>query len=362
MRYYLFCRLSLVAPTLFIILTVNFFIVQFVPGGPVDQAMARFDNAMSPAFSVLGDNAQTDNAFINHTPQRFNQSARGFDAEIRSRIEKLYGFDKPIWERYINTIKNYLTFNFGNSFFKSEPVLELIWQRLPVSVSLGLWSTLLVYLISIPLGIKKASHAGRTLDVVSNMIIIALYAIPAFVIAIFFIIVFAGGTYFNFFPLRGLVSADFSTLSLVGKIKDYVWHITLPTIAMAMSGVAVLTLLTRNSFLSEIQKSYVITAKAKGLSDKQLLYRHVFRNAMVVIMTAFPPAFINLFFTGTVLVEIIFSLNGLGLLGYEAIMQRDYPIIFGTLYIFTLIGLLITILNDVIYTWIDPCINFEART
>jgi len=287
--------------------------------------------------------------------------ARGLDPQIIAEIEKQYGFDKPIWQRYIETIKNFISFDFGNSFFKSESVTGLMIKSLPVSISLGLWSTLLVYFISIPLGIRKAVKDGSKFDFWSSVVIIIGYAIPAFLLAVLLIVLFAGGSYFSLFPLRGLISFNFDQLSTWGKICDYFWHICLPTIAIVVSGFASLTMLTKNSFLDEIRKQYVVTARAKGLNEKQILYRHVFRNATLLIVSGFPAAFVSILFTGALLIEIIFSLNGLGLLGYEAIIQRDYPVIFGSLYIFTLIGLVTKLLSDLTYMLIDPRIDFEAR-
>lgn len=359
---YLFRRLLYVIPTLFAILTINFFIIQIAPGGPVDQAIANLERGNDSTKLSSGSQIHSisNPEYITKQESTY-RGARGLDPQIIDQIKKQYGFDKPIMQRYIDTINNYLRFNFGQSFFKSESVIDLIWHRLPVSLSLGLWSTLLVYMISIPLGIKKAISAGSRFDIWSSIVIIIGYAVPSFLLAILLIIVFAGGSYWEWFPLRGLVSYDFIELSNWDKIKDYLWHMVLPTLTMSVGGFATLTMLTKNSFLDEIGKQYVITARAKGLSEKQILYHHVFRNATLLIVSSFPAAFINLFFTGSLLVEIIFSLNGLGLLGYEAILQRDYPVIFGTLYLFTLIGLITSIISDLIYMLIDPRIDFEAR-
>ncbi|WP_392566731.1 microcin C ABC transporter permease YejB [Utexia brackfieldae] len=361
MLHYLIRRLLLVIPTLLAILTINFFVIQIAPGGPVDQAIAIMEMGPQSGGLLPGSESSMPVASKSATQESQYRGARGLDPQIIAQIKQQYGFDKPIWQRYLDTLKNYLSFNFGDSFFKSDSVLGLIWKSLPVSLSLGLWSTLLVYLISIPLGIKKAVKDGSRFDVWSSIMIIVGYAVPAFLLAVLLIILFAGGSYWDLFPLRGLVSNNFDTLSLWGKVKDYLWHITLPTIAIAIGGFATLTMLTKNAFLDEIQKQYVVTARAKGLSERQILYRHVFRNATLLIVSSFPAAFISLFFTGSLLVEIIFSLNGLGLLGYEAVLQRDYPIIFGSLYIFTLIGLLTSIISDLTYMLIDPRIDFEAR-
>ncbi|RKS85165.1 microcin C transport system permease protein [Orbus hercynius] len=356
MLSYLISRLLLIIPTLLIILTINFFIVQVAPGGPVDQAIAQLEMGPQLGAALLpGSELPTLN---NHQIYR---GAKGLDPQIIAAIEQQYGFDRPIWQRYIDTIKSFICFDFGNSFFKSESVTGLIIKSLPVSISLGLWSTLLIYMISIPLGIRKAVKDGSKFDFWSSMMIIIGYAIPSFLLAVLLIIVFAGSRYFDIFPLRGLMSANFAELDTWGKIKDYFWHICLPTIAMVTSGFASLTMLTKNAFLDEIRKQYVVTAKAKGLSNKQVLYRHVFRNATLLIVSGFPAAFIGILFTGALLIEIIFSLNGLGLLGYEAIISRDYPVIFGTLYIFTLIGLVTKLITDLTYMLIDPRIDFEAR-
>lgn len=356
MLNYFIRRLLLIIPTLLVILTINFFIVQIAPGGPVDQTIAMIQMGEGTGQGILSGG---ENISVNTT--QLYRGSRGLDPEIIAAIEKQYGFDKPLWQRYFDTIKNFVCFDFGNSFFKSDSVINLIINSLPVSISLGLWSTLLVYLISIPLGIHKAIKDGSRFDFWTSVIIIIGYAVPSFLLAVLLIVLFAGGSYWDIFPLRGLVSANFEQLDTWGKIKDYIWHIFLPTIAMAIGGFASLTMLTKNSFLDEIRKQYVITAKAKGLSERQILYRHVFRNATLLIVSGFPAAFIGILFTGALLIEFIFSLNGLGLLGYEAIIQRDYPVIFGSLYIFTLIGLITKLITDLIYVLIDPRINFEAR-
>lgn len=357
MLSYLIRRLLLIIPTLLIILTINFFVVQLAPGGPVDQAIAMIE--MGPQSGQVSF-ANSDRVITNNDNQ-FYRGSRGLDPQIVAEIEKQYGFDKPIWQRYIETIKHFVCFDFGNSFFKSDSVINLIISRLPVSISLGLWSSLLVYLISIPLGIRKAVKNGTQFDFWTSVIIIFGYAIPAFLLAILLIVLFSGGNYWDIFPLRSLVSANFDQLDFWSKIKDYFWHICLPTIAMVIGGFATLTMLTKNSFLDEIHKQYVTTARAKGLTEQQILYRHVFRNATLLIVSGFPAAFIGMVFTESLLIEVIFSLQGLGLLGYEAIIQRDYPIIFGSLYIFTLIGLVTKLITDLTYMIIDPRIDFEAR-
>ncbi|ELU01916.1 hypothetical protein CAPTEDRAFT_96449 [Capitella teleta] len=286
---------------------------------------------------------------------------RGLDPELIKDIEKLYGFDQPAHERFLKMIKNYLTFDFGDSFFRDAKVIDLIKEKLPVSISLGLWSTLIIYLISIPLGIRKAIKHGSRFDIWSSAIITTGYAIPSFLLAILLIVLFAGGSYWNFFPLRGLVSDNFEELSFLGQIWDYTWHMILPVICMVISGFATLTMLTKNSFLDEIHKQYVQTARAKGLDDHKVLYGHIFRNAMLLVISGFPAALIGILFTSSLLIEIIFSLDGLGLLGYEAAINRDYPVVFGSLYIFTLLGMLIKLVGDLTYVAVDPRIDFEAR-
>ncbi len=354
---YIIRRLLLIIPTLLAILTLNFFVVQIAPGGPVDQAIAMIEMGIDSGQNILPN---SERVVISNENQLYRGS-RGLDPQIIAAIEKQYGFDKPIWQRYIDTVKNYIFFDFGNSFFKSDSVINLIVKCLPVSISLGLWTTLLVYLISIPLGIRKAVKDGSSFDFWSSFIIIVGYAVPAFLLAILLIVLFAGGNYWDIFPLRGLISSEFEQFDILGKIKDYFWHICLPTLAMVIGGFASLTMLTKNAFLDEINKQYVITARSKGLSERQTLYRHVFRNATLLIISGFPAAFIGIIFTESLLIEVIFSLHGLGLLGYEAIIQRDYPIIFGTLYIFTLIVLVTKLITDLTYMLIDPRIDFEAR-
>ncbi|MGM3162587.1 microcin C ABC transporter permease YejB [Dickeya undicola] len=364
MGTYLLRRLLLVIPTLWAIITINFFIVQVAPGGPVDQAIASIEMGQGSGFSAGGDGSgglvrgpgggkpSVENTY---------RGARGLDPEIIAEITKRYGFDKPLHERYFKLIWDYVRFDFGNSLFRGSSVIALIKESMPVSISLGLWSTLIIYLVSIPLGIKKAVRNGTAFDVWSSTLIIVGYAIPAFLFAILLIVLFAGGSYLDWFPLRGLVSPQFDSLSLAGKVTDYLWHIALPVLAMVIGGFATLTMLTKNSFLDEIRKQYVVTARAKGLDEKRILYRHVFRNAMLLVIAGFPATFISMFFTGSLLIEVMFSLNGLGLLGYDATLQRDYPVMFGTLYIFTLIGLLLNILSDMTYTLVDPRIDFEER-
>lgn len=343
MRRYILKRLLLIVPTLLGIMTLNFFIIQVAPGGPVEQMIARLEG-----IGMQGE-VSSNSIYKN----------QGLDEAMLARINVLYGFDKPILERYVLMLKNYLTFNFGESFYKNTKVVDLLIEKLPVSISLGLWSTLLIYLISIPLGIQKALREGSTFDSITSTMIIIGNAIPTFLFALVLIILFAGGTYFNLFPLRGIVGDDFESLSLFGKIKDYFWHITLPVLSLSIGGFATLTLLSKNSFLEEIHKQYVKLAFAKGLNASQVLYRHIFRNAMLLIIASIPSALLGMLLSGSLLIEIIFSLDGLGLLGYESIITRDYPVIFGSLYIFTLLGLVITLLSDLLYTLVDPRINFQ---
>ncbi|KID06176.1 microcin ABC transporter permease [Hafnia alvei] len=364
MTAYLIRRLLLIIPTLWAIITINFFIVQIAPGGPVDQAIANIEMGQNAGFGAGGGEhvgaAHTGIAASNVGEGQY-RGARGLDPQIIAEIEKRFGFDKPLHQRYFDMLWNYVRFDFGDSLFRGGSVMSLVKQSLPVSVSLGLWSTLIIYLVSIPLGIRKAVHNGSRFDTWSSTLIIIGYAIPAFLFAIMLIVLFAGGSYWDWFPLRGLVSSNFSSLSWYDKITDYFWHITLPVLATVIGGFASLTMLTKNSFLDEVRKQYVVTARAKGLDDKKILYRHVFRNAMLLVIAGFPATFISMFFTGSLLIEVMFSLNGLGLLGYDAILQRDYPVMFGTLYIFTLLGLLLNIISDITYTLVDPRIDFEAR-
>jgi microcin C transport system permease protein len=357
---YIARRLLLIIPTLWAIITINFFIIQIAPGGPVDQAIANMqglDGNMS-LERIAGTSGEGPTAKGTSSTYR---GARGLDPEVIAEIEKRYGFDKPIWERYLLMLKNYITFNFGDSLFRGRSVLKLITERLPVSVSLGLWSTLIIYLASIPLGIRKAVKNGTRFDTWTSMAVIIGNAIPSFLFAVLLVVLFSGGSFLKIFPLRGLFSTDAATFSFGHKILDYFWHLVLPIASMVVGGFASLTMLTKNSFLDEISKQYVLTARAKGLSEKKILLRHVFRNAMLIVIAGFPSAFISMFFTGSVLIEVIFSLDGLGLLGFESTMNRDYPVIFATLYIFTLIGLLLSLLSDLMYTIIDPRIDFESR-
>lgn len=362
MAAYLLRRLLLVIPTLWAIITINFFIVQIAPGGPVDQALANIEFGQTTGLPGGGASESHSRANLSANPGDSQyRGSRGLDPEVIAEITKRYGFDKPLYQRYFTMLWNYVRFDFGDSLFRSNSVLQLIKESLPVSITLGLWSTLIIYLVSIPLGIKKAVRNGSAFDIWSSALIIIGYAIPSFLFGILLIVLFAGGSYLDWFPLRGLVSAQFDALPWYGKITDYLWHITLPVIATVIGGFATLTMLTKNSFMDEIRKQYVVTARAKGLDEKKILYRHVFRNAMLLVIAGFPATFISMFFTGSLLIEVMFSLNGLGLLGYDATIQRDYPVMFGTLYIFTLIGLLLNILSDITYTLVDPRIDFEGR-
>jgi microcin C transport system permease protein len=357
MGAYLIRRLLLVIPTLFGIIAINFFVVQFAPGGPVEQMIAQLKGHGNVAGRMTGDGGAETMPIGNGT----YRGARGLDPHMVADIKKMFGFDKPAPERFVLMLRGYLTFDFGRSFFRDKPVLQLIEEKMPVSISLGLWSTLLVYFISIPLGIAKAVRDGSRFDVASSAAVLVGYAVPGFLFAILLVVLFAGGSFVQWFPLRGLHSEGSEHWSIGARVLDYLWHIVLPTIAIVVGGFASLTVLTKNCFLEEIRKQYVVTARAKGASEQRILYRHVFRNAMLLIVAGFPSAFIGILFTSALLVEIIFSLDGLGLLGFQAAIQRDYPVMFGTLYIFTLLGLLMQIVGDMLYTVVDPRIDFEAR-
>ncbi|UTW04830.1 microcin C ABC transporter permease YejB [Amphritea atlantica] len=365
MAAYILRRLLLIIPTLLGILTINFLIVQAAPGGPVEQTIANLQGLNASATSRFDGSSQSDLSSATTSSSSDNNStyrgARGLDPQLIKQIEAQFGFDKPAHERFFQMLKNYLVFDFGESLFSGKKVTDLIIEKLPVSISLGLWTTLITYLVAVPLGIKKAVRDGTPFDVWTSSMIIVGYAIPNFLFAILLIVLFAGGTYFSWFPLRGLTSPDFDQLTLWGQVKDYFWHITLPVLVSVIGSFATLSMLTKNSFLDEINKQYVITARAKGLTENQVLYGHVFRNAMLLIIAGMPAALIGIFFTGSMLIEVIFSLDGIGLLGYEAVIKRDYPVIFGTLYIFTLIGLLLKLVSDLTYVAVDPRIDFESR-
>ena len=359
MNNYILRRLLLIIPTLIGIMTLNFFIVQIAPGGPVEQAIARYQGIESGNSTRIASGTQSEIKQNSKTGKY--RGAQGVDPEYIETLEKLYGFDKPLGERYLSMLWRYAQFDFGDSFYRDRKVTDLIIDKMPVSISLGLWTTLLAYLISIPLGIKKAIAHGSRFDIWSSTIVTIAYAIPAFILAIMLIVLFAGGSYYDWFPLRGLTSDNFSELSIWLKIKDYFWHLTLPILASVLASFATLTMLTKNSFLDEIHKQYVITAQAKGCSQNRILYGHIFRNAMLLVLAGLPAALIGIFFTGSMLIEVIFSLDGLGLLSFESVISRDYPVIFASLYIFTLVGLVLKLISDITYTLIDPRITFEGR-
>ena len=359
MLAYILRRLLLIIPTLFGILLINFIIIQAAPGGPVEQMIAKlegFDAATGGATGrISGGGAEVATGSLNY------RGAQGLDPELVAEIERMYGFDKPPVERFWIMLKNYVHLDFGQSFFRDASVTDLIVEKMPVSISLGLWSTLIMYLVSIPLGIAKAVRHGSAFDIWTSSAIIVGYAIPAFLFAILLIVLFAGGSYWDWFPLRGLTSNNFDQMSLHEQIIDYFWHLALPVTALVIGNFATLTLLTKNSFLDEINKQYMVTARAKGLSKNRVLYGHVFRNAMLLVIAGFPSALIGIFFTGSLLIEVIFSLDGLGLLSFEAAINRDYPVVFGTLFLFTLLGLILKLIGDLTYTLVDPRIDFESR-
>lgn len=358
MAAYTLRRLLLMIPTLLGIMVLNFVIVQFAPGGPVERVLAQLEGTDAGATArVSGAGPET----AAPSGDSIYRGGRGLHPELIKDIERQYGFDKPAHERFLKMLGDYLRLDFGESFYQNRSVVQLIIDKLPVSISLGLWTTLLVYLISIPLGIKKAVRDGTRFDFWSSAVVIVGNAVPSFLFAVLLVVLFAGGSFLDWFPLRGLVSEDWGQLSWPMKIVDYFWHIVLPVLAMVIGGFAGLTMLTKNSFLEEINKQYVMTARAKGLAERRVLYGHVFRNAMLIVIAGFPAAFIGVLFTGALLIEIIFSLDGLGLLGYEAVINRDYPVVFGTLFIFTLIGLLLNLIGDLMYVAIDPRIDFERR-
>ena len=357
MLSYIFRRLILIVPTLVGIMCINFFLVQFVPGGPIEQIISDLEKNSSFLDSIGGGSQEvkTSDGLESY------KGSVGLPKDFIDELEAQFGFDKPLWERFFSMMYDYITFDFGDSYFRSISVIELIIEKMPVSISLGLWTTLLAYMISIPLGIRKALLDGSSFDNWTSTLIIIGYSIPGFLFAIFLLVLFAGGSYFQLFPIRGLVSSNFENMSFFGQIKDYFWHIALPVIASTVSAFATLTLLTKNSFLDEIKKQYVITARSKGLSDQRVLYGHVFRNAMLIIIAGFPGLFISVFFGSSLIIETIFSLDGLGRLGFEAAVSRDYPVVFGTLYIFGLLGLVVGLLSDLMYVWVDPRIDFEKR-
>jgi len=358
MAAYIFRRLLLVIPTLLGIMVINFTLVQFVPGGPIEQIIAQYEGGGDVFESIAGGGGDAEQDMGGG--ERY-AGARGLPPDFIEELEREFGFDKPPLERFLNMLWNYMRLDFGESYFRSISVTDLVLEKMPVSITLGLWSTLIAYLVSIPLGIRKAVRDGSRFDTWTSGAIIVAYAIPGFLFAILLLVLFAGGSYWQIFPLRGLTSDNWEQLSLLGKIGDYFWHITLPVLASTISAFATLTLLTKNSFLDEIKKHYVMTARAKGLSERRVLYGHVFRNAMLIVIAGFPAVFIGVFFSGSLIIETIFSLDGLGRLGFEAAVARDYPVIFGTLFIFGLMGLVIGILSDVMYVLVDPRIDFEKR-
>ncbi len=361
MYKYIFKRILLILPTLFIIMLVNFLIIQTAPGGPVERILANLNNTTNIQGEVATSSVVANLASSANNQEAKYNSAYGIDPQLISQIEKDYGFDKPLMARFLQTMKKFLSFDFGSSFYQDKKVTELLLEKLPVSISLGIWTTLIIYIVSIPLGIKKAVNDGTKFDITTSTIVIICNAIPSFLFAILLIVLFAGGNFFNIFPLRGLTSPNFSELSLFEKIIDYFWHLCLPILAMVIGGFASLTFFVKNSFIEEINKQYVTTAYAKGLKQNQVLYHHVFRNAMMIIVAGLPASLIGIFFTSSMLIEIIFSLDGLGLMGYEAVMMRDYPIIFATLYLFTLLGLVMNIISDLTYKLVDPRVNFEGK-
>ncbi|MEH3147732.1 MAG: microcin C ABC transporter permease YejB [Methylobacterium frigidaeris] len=367
MAAYILRRLLLMIPTLLGIMLVSFVIVQFAPGGPVERVLAQLQGQNTGAMSRvtggggdLGGSAAASRGGGGESNSRY-RGAQGLDPAFIQRLEQQYGFDKPAHERFLKMLWDYARFDFGKSYFRDVSVLQLIGEKLPVSITLGLWMTLLSYAISIPLGIRKAVRDGSAFDVWTSAVVIVGYAIPGFLFAILLIVLFAGGSFFQVFPLRGLTSEGWSQFSAWHKVTDYLWHIALPITAMALGAFATATLLTKNSFLDEIRRQYVLTARMKGLSERQVLYGHVFRNAMLIVVAGFPGAFISAFFSGSLLIETIFSLDGLGLLSFESIVNRDYPVVFANLYIFSLVGLVVNLVSDLTYSWIDPRIDFETR-
>ena len=345
-------RLAFMLPTLIGIITISFIIIQFVPGGPIDQIAAKFAVSDVTATASIGGASEVPAA---------GGSSTELPAEMVKELEKLYGFDKPVHERYFKMLFDFARFDLGNSYFKDQKVIDLILSKLPVSISLGLWSTLITYLVSIPLGIRKAVRAGTRFDSWTSFVIILGYAIPSFLFAVLLVVLFAGGNVFNWFPARGLVSDDFDELTRLQQIGDYFWHIALPVLAMVIGSFANLTMLTKNSTLDEIGKQYVTTARAKGLTENRVLYGHVFRNAMLIVIAGLPHAFVSVLFTSSLLIEVIFSLDGLGLLSFESAINRDYPVMLGALFVFSLLGLLSNLLGDICYALVDPRIDFERR-
>ena len=362
MTAYILRRLLLMIPTLLGIMTINFFIIQAAPGGPVDQVIAKIQGRDVDATTrFTGSGGETRDTSKTVGDPGGSRGARGIPPELMERIKKQYGFDKPILERFVLMLRHYIVFDLGESFQSNTKVVDLVISKMPVSISLGLWTTVLIYLISIPLGIAKAVRDGSRFDVASSAVVIVGNAVPSFLFALLLVVLFAGGSFWQIFPLRGLTSDNWDELSWLGKAGDYLWHIALPVLAMVIGGFATLAMLTKNSFIEEIGKQYVQTARAKGLSDRRVLYGHVFRNAMLIVVAGFPSAFLSVLFTGSLLIEVIFSLDGLGYLGFNAALNRDYPVMFGTLWVFGLLGLLMGLLGDLMYVVVDPRIDFEAR-
>jgi len=367
MLAYILRRLFLIIPTLFGIMLINFVVVQFAPGGPVEQVLAQIQGTAVEATARIsgGSGAEVGGGQRSASGKSAIESkyrgSKGLDPEYIASLEKQFGFDKPAHVRFIKMLGNYLTFDFGSSYFRDKSVVGLILEKMPVSISIGVWSVLIIYLISIPLGVAKAVRDGSSFDVWTSGAVIVGNAIPGFLFAILLIVVFAGGRYLDWFPLRGLVSDNWDDLSWPMRIVDYFWHMALPVISLVIGGFAGLTMLTKNSFLDQINQQYVVTARSKGLSERGVLYGHVFRNAMLIVIAGFPGAFIGMLFTGSLLIEVIFSLDGLGLLGFEAVLNRDYPVMFATLYMFTLLGLIMQLVGDIAYTVVDPRIDFEGR-
>jgi microcin C transport system permease protein len=360
MGAYILRRLMLMVPTLIGIMVINFFVIQAAPGGPVEQAIAKLQGRGDVTSRFTGGGEATAGA-RQSSHQDLSRGARGLPPDLIARIRKQYGFDKPVGERFLDMMRGYLVFDLGDSFFRNARVSELVISKMPVSISLGLWTTLLTYLISIPLGIAKAVRDGSRFDVASSSVVIVGNAIPGFLFALLLVVLFAGGSYWKIFPLRGIVSDDWRSLSWPGLIADYAWHMALPVLAMTIGGFATLTMLTKNSFLEEIGKQYVLTARAKGLVERRVLYGHVFRNAMLIVIAGFPAAFVAVLFSGSLLIEVIFSLDGMGLLGFEAAISRDYPVMFGTLWVLSLLGLVVGLIGDLLYMAVDPRIDFATR-
>nr|VFK33369.1 MAG: microcin C transport system permease protein [Candidatus Kentron sp. MB]VFK76142.1 MAG: microcin C transport system permease protein [Candidatus Kentron sp. MB] len=365
MTAYIIRRLLLIVPTLLGIMVINFAVIQLAPGGPVEQAIAELTGEGSDIVGRVthtnpGETRQLANSAISSTDSRY-RGAQGLDPDFIRELEERFGFDKPLHERFLEMMQRYLVFDFGESFFRDRAVMDLVLDKMPVSISLGVWTTLLVYLISLPLGITKAVRDGSPFDVWTSIALVIGTAIPSFLFAVFLLVLFAGGSYLDWFPLGRLTSDNWEEMGFLARILDYFWHMTLPVLAMVIGGFATLTMLTKNSFLDQLGQQYVLTARAKGLTERRVLYGHVFRNAMLIVIAGFPGAFVNILFTSSVLIEVIFSLDGLGLLGFEATFQRDYPVIFGTLYFFALLGLVMNLLGDLMYAVVDPRIDFEGR-